>query len=178
MNLSTFHYQPFAAPTAQAQNDRKVADSSDDSEDSDDEQDEQEDQEKKKALVEEADGKRKDQEAMVMMQNAKMIHQQAQAEIRDAKNRISKVNQYYEKQDQEEAGEMEQYFKKSTIYDKYVQERKQEAAANIENQNVSQELASMKQKMTSLQSEYSDLQQKVHKQDLEAIKLQDLIKEE
>jgi exonuclease VII small subunit len=41
------------------------------------------------------------------MQQAMKIHSVAQSEISEAKQRISKVNQYYEKEDQEDARQME-----------------------------------------------------------------------
>ena len=100
----------------------------------------------------------------------------AQAEKRDALNRLNHVNLIEQEKKQAEAGKMKAFFQKSGIYKKYVEEKQLEQEEDKVFVSTNEEINRMKSKMNELHQKYEKLQQLVHKQDQDAVTLQQLIK--
>ena len=77
---------------------------------------------------------------------------------------------------QAHARKMKAFFQKSGIYKKYVEEKQLEQEEDKVFVSTNEEINRMKSKMNELHQKYEKLQQLVHKQDQDAVTLQQLIK--
>ena len=91
---------------------------------SDDDQREEalEEAEKKNALIQEHAGEEKAKIAQKKMQEAEQLMHEANETVEDAHNRLNHVETFYSQRQAKQAQKMAGYFKKSNIYQKYVQE--------------------------------------------------------
>lgn len=100
----------------------------------------------------------------------------AQAEKRDALNRLNHVNLIEQEKKQAESSKMKAFFQKSGIYKKYVDEKNLEQEEDKVFVSTTEEINRMKSKMNELHQKYDKLQSLVHKQDQDAVTLQQLIR--
>ena len=99
----------------------------------------------------------------------------AESEVNDADNRIRHVRKYYAEKDQIRKEKMEEFFKKSNIYKRFVQETHEETADAAEFNRVDSNLHMMKKQMLNLHQKYDQLNHTIRLQERDAKTLQSLI---
>jgi hypothetical protein len=86
---------------------------------------------------------------------------EAQNELIDANNRVKHVKSFFSLHEQKHEEKMKEYFKKSEIYQKFVQEYKEEQVDNKEFDKVENDLITMKANMKSLNAKYDALNEQI-----------------